>query len=113
MDTTETRQDIVGDEFLAPIGRLLGFKLVGSGAGQATIELEAGEQHANPMGTLHGGVLCDIADAAMGVAYSSTLKDGESFTTLELQDQFPAAGLEGKAPRTGQNGQGRQDGRPG
>jgi uncharacterized protein (TIGR00369 family) len=40
------------------------------------------------MGTLHGGVLCDIADAAMGAAYGSTLKDGESFTTLELKINF-------------------------
>jgi uncharacterized protein (TIGR00369 family) len=88
MDTTETRQDIAREEFPAPIGRLLGFTLVRSGAGQATIEFEAGEQHANPMGTLHGGVLCDISDAAMGVAFSSRLKDGESFTTLELKINF-------------------------
>jgi uncharacterized protein (TIGR00369 family) len=40
------------------------------------------------MGTLHGGVLCDIADAAMGAAYRSTLCDGESFTTLELKINF-------------------------
>jgi uncharacterized protein (TIGR00369 family) len=40
------------------------------------------------MGTLHGGVLCDVADAAMGVAYASTLADGESFTTLELKINF-------------------------
>jgi uncharacterized protein (TIGR00369 family) len=40
------------------------------------------------MGTLHGGVLCDIADAAMGIAYASTLEDGESFTTLELKINF-------------------------
>src|SRR3981081_2946335 len=40
------------------------------------------------MGTLHGGVLCDIADAAMGVAYASTLSETESFTTLELKINF-------------------------
>lgn len=40
------------------------------------------------MGTLHGGVLCDIADAAMGMAYSSYLDEGESFTTLELKINF-------------------------
>jgi uncharacterized protein (TIGR00369 family) len=42
----------------------------------------------NPMGTLHGGILCDIADAAMGIAYASNLEDGESFTTLELKINF-------------------------
>jgi acyl-coenzyme A thioesterase PaaI-like protein len=25
------------------------------------------------MGALHGGILCDIADAAMGMAFASTL----------------------------------------
>ncbi len=40
------------------------------------------------MGTLHGGILCDIADAAMGIAYASDLNEGESFTTLELKINF-------------------------
>ena len=40
------------------------------------------------MGTLHGGILCDIADAAMGIAYASTLDEDESFTTLELKINF-------------------------
>jgi uncharacterized protein (TIGR00369 family) len=56
--------------------------------GSATVQLEAGPQHANPMGTLHGGVLCDIADAAMGIAYTTNLAEGESFTTLELKINF-------------------------
>jgi uncharacterized protein (TIGR00369 family) len=40
------------------------------------------------MGTLHGGILCDIADAAMGLAYAANLAEGESFTTLELKINF-------------------------
>ena len=50
--------------------------------------LEAGERHHNPMGTLHGGVYCDLADAAMGYAYAATLAEGESFTTVELKINF-------------------------
>jgi uncharacterized protein (TIGR00369 family) len=42
----------------------------------------------NPMGTLHGGVYCDLADAAMGYAYASTLAEGETFTTVELKINF-------------------------
>ena len=56
--------------------------------GRAVIEFEAGERHASPLGTLHGGVLADIADAAMGMAYASELEDGETFTTLELKINF-------------------------
>jgi uncharacterized protein (TIGR00369 family) len=72
----------------APVAKLVGFRLTSVESGKATFELEAGPQHANPMGTLHGGVLCDVADAAMGIAYASTLGDGESFTTLELKINF-------------------------
>ena len=76
------------EPFPAPIGKLLGFTIVRDEYGEAAIEFEATENHANPMGTLHGGVLCDLADAAMGVAYRSTLGPGESFTTLELKINF-------------------------
>ncbi len=72
-----------------PVGQLVGFKLTAIEKGRAVIELEATtERHANPMGTLHGGILCDIADAAMGMAYASLLDSGESFTTLELKINF-------------------------
>jgi uncharacterized protein (TIGR00369 family) len=40
------------------------------------------------MGTLHGGVLCDVADAAMGAAYLGSLVEGETFTTIELKINF-------------------------
>jgi len=36
--------------------------------GRTTVMLAAGPQHTNPTGTLHGGILCDIGDAAMGMA---------------------------------------------
>lgn len=72
----------------APIMELVGFELIAVGNGEATFTIQADTRHANPMGTLHGGVLCDVADAAMGCAYASTLDDGESFTTLELKINF-------------------------
>ena len=68
-----------------PIGALLGFQWIVTEAGEPGVEMEASERHANPMGTLHGGVLCDLADLAMGAAYTRTLGPGESFTTLELK----------------------------
>jgi uncharacterized protein (TIGR00369 family) len=71
-----------------PVGRLIGFELIAVEPGHATCTLDAGEQHHNPMGTLHGGILCDIADVAMGLAYGSTLDEGETFTTLELKINF-------------------------
>jgi uncharacterized protein (TIGR00369 family) len=71
-----------------PIASLIGFKIISAETGQVVVELEADERFANPMGTLHGGILCDIADAAMGLAFASTLAEDESFTTLELKINF-------------------------
>src|SRR5579862_3196890 len=70
------------------VAKLIGFRLSASGGGEAVAELDCGPQHLNPMGTVHGGVLCDIADAAMGVAFASTLDADQSFTTLELKINF-------------------------
>ena len=80
--------DSAPEEFPAPIGRLLGLTIISSGTGRATVEFQASERYANPMGTLHGGVLCDLADAAMGVAYLSTLARDETGTTIELKINF-------------------------
>jgi uncharacterized protein (TIGR00369 family) len=76
------------EEFPAPIGKLLGLKLLQAENGMAVIEFVADERHANPMGTLTGGVSSLIADAAMGFAYYSTLAADESFTALELKINF-------------------------
>ena len=71
-----------------PIARLLGFVLKSIEPGHAVFEMEVDERHHNPMGTLHGGVYCDLADAAMGYAYAATLGAGETFTTIELKINF-------------------------
>ena len=83
-----TANSLNSENLRFPIGDLLGFRPVEREFGRAVVKLTAGPQHANPMGTLHGGVLCDIADAAMGVAFSSTLEAGESFTTIEFKINF-------------------------
>jgi uncharacterized protein (TIGR00369 family) len=71
-----------------PIAELIGFRVEEIGDGRAVASLQTGPQHANPMGTLHGGVLCDVADAAMGMAFVSTLANDESFTTMALTINF-------------------------
>jgi len=70
------------------VARLIGFEAKDVADGHATVTLSAGPQHANPMGTLHGGILCDIADAAMGLAFASTLAPEETLTTVELKINF-------------------------
>ncbi|HYS17322.1 MAG TPA: PaaI family thioesterase [Candidatus Binatia bacterium] len=84
-----------------PVATLIGFALTAVEPGRAVVELTAEGRHANPMGTLHGGILCDMADAAMGMAYAATLDEGETFTTLELKINFLKPVWTGKLVATG------------
>ena len=71
-----------------PVAELIGLRLVSVEPGHVVMQMDAERRHANPMGTVHGGILCDLADAAMGMAYASSLDEGETFTTLELKINF-------------------------
>jgi uncharacterized protein (TIGR00369 family) len=84
-----------------PVAELLGIRLVSVDDGECVFEMEALPEHANPMGTLQGGIICALADAAMGLAYASLLDDGESFTTLELKTNYLRSVTEGMLIATG------------
>jgi uncharacterized protein (TIGR00369 family) len=85
----ENARRIIGGELPpAPFPSYIGITLVAIEPGRARMEMTTDARHTNPMGTLHGGVPCTLADSAMGLAFASTLADGESFTTLELKINF-------------------------
>ncbi len=72
-----------------PVMALIGFEVGQIDEGKTVFRLQARrDKHANPMGTLHGGILCDLTDAAMGIACATTLDEGQSFTTSELRINF-------------------------
>lgn len=102
-----TRSQVVIEEWLekdrnpAPIAKLLGFQLTGFENGVARIEMDADNRHHNPMGIVHGGVFCDLADAAMGVAFAAVLDEGESFVTLQLSASYVRSIREGRLVATG------------
>jgi uncharacterized protein (TIGR00369 family) len=75
-------------EIKPPAAELVGFRMLSYGDGVSRFEMEAGRRHHNPMGTVHGGILCTLADSAMGMAFASTLGEGESFTTLEIKVNY-------------------------
>jgi uncharacterized protein (TIGR00369 family) len=77
-----------GECELFPVAKLLGLKMSLAEVGKVAFLLEVEERFHNPMGTLHGGIYTDLADAAMGWAYATTLAEGESFTTIELKINF-------------------------
>ena len=71
-----------------PIAKLLGFHPVEVELGRVVVEMETKPEHANPMGTLHGGIICDLADAAIGMSIATTLEDDETFTTVDLTANY-------------------------
>lgn len=71
------QQMVQGEWEPFPLARLLGLVMKNIGPGRAVFVLQAEEQHHNPVGTLHGGVFCDLADAAMGWAFGATTSKNE------------------------------------
>jgi uncharacterized protein (TIGR00369 family) len=90
-----------GEAAKPPVSELLGFQLLSWTDGECVFEMEVRPEHANPMGTLQGGVICALADAAMGMAYASRLADGETFTTLELKTNYLRQVVDGTLTATG------------
>ncbi len=72
----------------APVHGLIGMELSSVGSGIAGFTMTLDERHHNPMGSVHGGILADLADAAMGTAVITTLTESETFTTLEVKINF-------------------------
>ena len=82
------RAIVAGEADPPPVAKLIGFAMTEIEPGRAVFEMDAGPQHASPLGTLHGGVICDLVDGAMGCAHASQLDEGETFTTLELKINY-------------------------
>lgn len=82
------RKVLNGELEQSPVERLMGLKLISVEEGEATYEMQASEQHANPQGTCNGGIIGILADMAMGIAYGSSLQQGETFTTIEMKVNF-------------------------
>ena len=85
-----------GEVELAPITTLLEVRPVSIGEGEARVELTASKRLHNNLGTVHGGVFCDIADMAMGVALATVAEEGEFFITLQMQMSYFLPVVEGR-----------------
>lgn len=72
----------------APVCHLLRMQVEELEAGRAVVVMEAALDMANPFGTVHGGILCDLADMAMGTAFMSTLEAGQGLATVELKINY-------------------------
>lgn len=76
--------------------RAFGMTLEHVAEGEVDVAIVAGAEHLNLMGTVHGGVLATLADTATGLAYRTVLEPGTTFTTIQLQVTYLAAGRAGR-----------------
>ncbi|MFD0304965.1 PaaI family thioesterase [Streptomyces sp. NPDC127119] len=82
-------RDIVAGRLPAPpIAAALGFALEEVEPGRAVFVLEPGEEHYNPIGSVHGGVYATLLDSAAGCAVQSLLPEGMAYTSLDLSLKF-------------------------
>ena len=68
--------------------------------GAGKVVLDAGDQHLNPNGSVHGGVLATMLDVAMGTAVATA--GGDSPVTVSLTVTYLEPGKPGRLEATAQ-----------
>ena len=76
------------DARTGPFGWLMGYHYVEAGPGRVQCTMEVTTAHTNPSKVAHGGVLCTLADAAMGGAVHVALEPGQRVVTAELKVNY-------------------------
>jgi uncharacterized protein (TIGR00369 family) len=85
----EFLRDLAGGRLPAPpISATLDMALEEVEFGRAVFSLLPGEEHYNPIGSVHGGVFATLLDSAAGCAVQSTLPAGMAYTSLDLNVKF-------------------------
>jgi len=80
----------------------VGTELSNAEEGRATISLKAEERHLNPSGTVHGGAISTLIDAAMAEALNTMIKEGEQPFTIQITVNYMKPGKPGRLTSTAQ-----------
>ena len=71
-----------------PIVNLMNMRLVAADVGTATFTCDPHESQYNPIGTVHGGLVCTLLDSVAGCAVQTTLPKGQGYTSLEIKINY-------------------------
>ncbi|GAA0630749.1 hotdog fold thioesterase [Streptomyces thermocarboxydovorans] len=82
------RKMLDGELPAPPVAATLGFTLEEAEYGRAVFALVPGEEHYNPIGSVHGGVYATLLDSAAGCAVQTVLPQGMGYTSLDLTLKF-------------------------
>lgn len=87
-----------------PIAELLGMRMEEIEPGRVVFVCQPDESFYNPLGIVHGGVACTLADTVAGCAVQTTLSSGVTFTSIDLNVSYlrPVTTESGLLRATGQ-----------
>lgn len=71
-----------------PIAHLVGMTLASVEPGRAEFHCAPDESVYNPLGLVHGGLVCTLLDSALGCAVHTTLPQGTGYTSIELKVSY-------------------------
>ncbi|HEY2041403.1 MAG TPA: PaaI family thioesterase [Jatrophihabitans sp.] len=71
-----------------PMASLLGFDITEVGDGSVTFTCTPDESAYNPIGVVHGGLMCTLLDSVIGCAVHTTLPAGVGYTSLEIKVNY-------------------------
>jgi len=87
-----TGLDLLRQRFAAgppvAVAEMLGMLPVIVEHGTVSFACDADPRFANPMGTVHGGIIATLLDSALGCAVQSVLPAGAAYTTLSLELKY-------------------------
>jgi uncharacterized protein (TIGR00369 family) len=71
-----------------PIAELMGMSLVSVDGGEVVFRCTPDESVYNPIGMVHGGLLCTLLDSAAGCAVHTKLPAGAGYSSIEIKVSF-------------------------
>jgi len=75
---------IDGTIALPPMLELMNMRALSAAVGTVTFTCEPDESMCNPMGVIHGGLVCTLLDSVLGCAAQTTLPLGQAYTSLDI-----------------------------
>lgn len=71
-----------------PIASLFGYAITHVGDGEVTFAVTPDESAYNPIGMVHGGLVCTLLDSVVGCAVHTQLPAGTGYTSIELKVSY-------------------------
>jgi len=74
-----------------PFSETTNIWMVSAETGRVAFEAMPSARFYNPMGVIHGGWIATLLDSCMGCVAQSTLRAGQTYTTIEMKTAFARA----------------------